>query len=82
MAASTLSLRRPHRGCSSPRAVVLATVDAFPTCGCGQALDTCRARHCPRCGVAVEGPAEANGVGRHARPNQGAGSPCSSESPR
>lgn len=34
-------------------AVVRATVDPLPTCGCGQALETSSARHCPRCGVAL-----------------------------
>jgi hypothetical protein len=26
-------------------------VDA--TCGCGQDLDTCTGRHCPRCGTSI-----------------------------
>jgi hypothetical protein len=30
-----------------------AAVAALPTCACGQALDTCRARCCPRCGIRV-----------------------------
>ena len=33
------------------------TVDAAgrvtATCGCGQDLDTCTGRHCPRCGTSI-----------------------------
>ena len=32
---------------------VRAAVAALPTCACGQALDTCHARCCPRCGIRV-----------------------------
>jgi hypothetical protein len=31
--------------------IVRATVDTQSTCACGQALDACHARCCPRCGV-------------------------------
>ncbi len=34
-------------------AVVRATVDPLPSCGCGQALDRGRPRYCPRCGVTL-----------------------------
>ena len=33
--------------------IVRARVDQHSTCACGQALDACRARCCPRCGVRV-----------------------------
>ena len=39
----------PEPGCRAAR----AAVEALPTCACGQALDTCRARCCPRCGIRV-----------------------------
>ena len=33
--------------------IVRATVDKHSTCACGQALDACHARCCPRCGVRI-----------------------------
>ncbi len=38
---------------TASRRTVRATVDPFPTCGCGQALDICHTRHCPRCGRTI-----------------------------
>ena len=43
--------RTPMPGGAVRRALVRATVETFPSCVCGQALDTGHARYCPRCGV-------------------------------
>ena len=45
--------------------IVRATVDKHSACGCGQALDTCHARCCPRCGVPVVAKRPAGLVPRH-----------------
>jgi hypothetical protein len=59
---TTTHSRPPAR--SIRRSVVLATVDALCTCGCGQALDNPRASTCPRCGVVAVGSC---GAGSHRR---------------
>ena len=67
---------------SSPGVVVLPTVDAFRTCGCGQALDdSSQARHCPRCGVAVPCPSVV-APGRWGGPNGASRHGCRSGSSR
>ena len=38
-----------------------AAVERARTCGCGQALDTCHGRHCPRCGRHVRDGARPSG---------------------
>jgi len=57
--------RSPRVGPTDLGAIVRATVDALPTCACGQALDTCHTRCCPRCGVRVATLGRATSVPRH-----------------
>ena len=51
----TTSQSRPPERLSLGSAA-LPAVDALRSCGCGQALDTSLAEHCPRCGVELAFP--------------------------
>ena len=57
MASTTVTTtqgRPPER--SSRGSAPVPAVDAMCSCGCGQALDTSLAEHCPRCGVELAFP--------------------------
>ena len=71
---TTSQSRPPER--SSLGSAALPAVDALRSCGCGQALDTSLAEHCPRCGVELAFPVVATSMSL-----QGA-LPCRSGSPR
>jgi uncharacterized paraquat-inducible protein A len=51
---TTSQSRLPER--LSLGSAALPAVDALRSCGCGQALDTSLAEHCPRCGVELAFP--------------------------
>ena len=64
MAVKTTNRSRSQPDRTHLGAVVRATVDALPTCACGQALDTSHTRCCPRCGVRIEAMGSARSVPR------------------
>ena len=76
MASTTVTTTQAGPGTLGPGSAALPAVDAILSCGCGQALDTSLAEHCPRCGVELAFPLVATSMSL-----QGA-VPCRSGSPR